>query len=202
QRGGSAMKKTWMILCAVAALTTVAVGIMVGDDKPKETPVPAERKEDAQAVRAAVEKFAEAFQKGDAAAAAAMPASGAQLAPDEGEPLRGRDAIQKALTEHFAKTPRAKFELEFEPVRFTSRDAAIQEGTMKITAAKGESASKKFSILSLREDGKWLLGYIKEWPDEQEDLKDLDWLIGTWSAKSGDQEVTTTYEWFGNKAFI
>src|SRR5262249_21687229 len=128
--------------------------------------------------------------------------TGAELIPDTGEPIRGRGAIQKAFTEHFAKNPRVKVTLEVESIRFTSRDTAIEEGNIKVTPAKGEESNNRYSVLLVREDGKWLLGFIKEWPDEDADLKDLDWLIGTWTAKRQDAEVRTTYEWFGNKSFI
>ena len=33
-------------------------------------------------------------------------------------------------------------------------------------------------------------------------VRDLEWLIGSWQAKRDDVEVKTTYEWWGNKAFI
>jgi uncharacterized protein (TIGR02246 family) len=193
------MKKTGILLAAAAVLSVLAGRIMMGDDKPA---APAERPDDTAAVRKAIEGFAGAFQKGDANAAAAFLTSGAELIPDEGPPLRGRDAIQQALAAHFAKNKNVKYSLEFEATRFPSRDSAIQEGTLSAHAERGESSSKRFSIMCLREDGKWLLAFIKEWPDEDEDLKDLDWLIGTWSAKRGEQEVRTKYEWFGNKSFI
>src|SRR5436309_1601212 len=101
------MKTTWTVLVAVAALVAVA-GIMVAkDEKPAAAAEkkadakvePAERKEDAAAVRQAVESFAEAFQKGDAAACAALLTSGAELIPGDLEPMRGKDVIQKSLTE-------------------------------------------------------------------------------------------------------
>jgi hypothetical protein len=32
-------------------------------------------------------------------------------------------------------------------------------------------------------------------------LRDLDWLIGTWTAKRDDTEITTKYQWWGEKSF-
>ena len=46
------------------------------------------------------------------------------------------------------------------------------------------------------------MAVIKEWPDEDADLADLAWLIGTWQASRTDVDVKTSYEWYGNKAFI
>src|SRR5262249_32367377 len=111
-------------------------------------------------------------------------------------------AIQKAFAEHFTKNPKCKVTLEPEPVRFTSRDTAIEEGYIKVARAKAETSYNRYSVLLVREDGKWLLGFIKEWPDEQADLKDMDWLIGAWTAKRDNLEIQSKYEWFGSKSFI
>jgi uncharacterized protein (TIGR02246 family) len=194
------MKKLWCVAASVGLVAVIAAGLILAQDKPPKSE-PA-RPDDEKAVREAIESFAHAFEKGDAAAAAAFLTAGAELIPNDAEIMRGRDAIQKAFADHFAKNPRVKIVLDFDPIRFTSRDSAIQEGTMKITADKGDSSSKRFSILCVREDGKWQLAYIKDWPDEDEDLKDLDWLIGSWTSKQVDSEARTTYEWFGNKTFI
>src|SRR5262249_48636460 len=146
--------------------------------------------------------FREAFQKGDVAAAAAHLTSGAELVPDEGTPVRGREAIQKAFADHFSKKVRPTIKLEAESLRFLSRDTAVEEGEMKVAAEKGETATNRYSVLYVREDGKWLLAVIREWPSEQAALHDLEWLLGSWSARTPETEVQTSYDWFGNKSFL
>jgi len=69
------MKKMWTILGAAIALTVVAVGIMVGKD------TPADRKEDVEGLRKAIDGFSAAFEKGDAAAAAAFLTTGGGTHP-------------------------------------------------------------------------------------------------------------------------
>ena len=54
----------------------------------------------------------------------------------------------------------------------------------------------------MREDGKWLMAVVREWPSEGATLRDLEWLIGSWQAKREDTVVKTTYEWWGDKSFI
>jgi uncharacterized protein (TIGR02246 family) len=198
------MKKSFVPLVAMAVLTIITVRFIAADDQPanKPTESASDRKADEQAIRQTMQNFTAAFEKGDAAAAAAFLAAGAELIPAEAPLVRGREEIQKAFAEHFAKNPRVKITLEPEPIRFTSRDTAIEEGQMRVASEKGDPAHNRYSVLCVREDGKWLLAFIKEWPSEQTELKDLDWLIGTWSAKRPDAEIQTTFEWFGNKAFI
>ena len=170
--------------------------------KSDEKPVDEARAADAAAIRTTMLSFGEAFQKGDAAAAAGFLTSGAELIALEGVTVRGRDAIQEAFTNHFAKNARPKIQLEVRSTDFPSRDTAVQEGVMKITAESGEHTANNYSILLVREDGKWYLASIREWALEKSPLEELEWLIGSWSAKGKDAEAQTTYEWFGNKTFI
>ena len=46
------------------------------------------------------------------------------------------------------------------------------------------------------------MAVVREFPSEAASIRDLDWLIGAWSAKRDDTEVQTTYEWWGDKNFI
>jgi hypothetical protein len=46
---------------------------------------------------------------------------------------------------------------------------------------------------------------VQEWDRDNsldDSLKDLEWLIGTWRMDTKDRDVTSTYEWDENKAFI
>lgn len=168
----------------------------------REEPDP--RAADRSAIRKTTQAFTEAFEKSDAAAAAAFMTAGAELIPVDAPPIRGRDAIQKAYAAHFAKHARPKILVEPVSLAFPSRDTAIEEGVMTITGA-GESAEvtkNEYQILYVREDGKWYLASVRESPLPTTGLEDLAWLIGSWSAKQPHAEVQTTYEWFGNKAFI
>src|SRR5262245_28603324 len=203
------MNRVYASLAIVVAITMITVGLMVAQDQPKSR-VPqkqpgnatTERKADEDAIAKIMQTFTQAFEKGDADAAAACVTAGAELIPDDSPPVRGREAIRKAFAEYFPKNPGMKVSLDVESTRFTSRDTAIQEGQIKVVPKKGETTYNKYSILLVREDGKWLLGYIKEWPDENAALLDVDWLIGTWTANRKDDEVRTSYEWFGDKSFI
>jgi uncharacterized protein (TIGR02246 family) len=159
------------------------------------------RQADRDAIRAMVGQFREAFQKGDAAAAVAFMTAEAEIIDDDGDVLKGREAIQKAYAEYFKKEKKATVAMTVEELRFPSRDTAIEDGSMTVTM-DGDSETHDYHILYVREDGKWLISVIKEWPPESTDLEDLKWLIGTWSAKQKDAEIQTTYEWFGNKGFI
>ncbi len=184
-------------LLVLVASVTLGLAMAEQTDKPAEARAP-----DREAIHAVLTQFKEAFQKGDAAAAAGLMTAEAELIPDNAELLKGRDAIQKAFAAQFAEGGRPNFKLDAKSMRFPSRDVALEDGIMTVTHVRGEPEVHHYHILYAREDGKWLISVIKEWPAEASPLAALQELIGTWSGKNGDAELETTYEWFGNKRFI
>lgn len=161
-----------------------------------------ERAGDRAAIRAAMKDFLAAFERGDAAAAAARMTRGAELTAPDGTTTRGRGAIEKAYAGLFAKHPKHKVALSPESLRFTSRDTALEEGSITVTRGKEEPGGYRYVALFVREDGKWLIAVFRNDDSERPSLEDLGWLIGTWEAKRDDAAVRTTYEWMGNKAFL
>jgi uncharacterized protein (TIGR02246 family) len=201
------MRRQLAYVAGIGLCAAIAVGIIYAQNKtPGPTPDKESRPDDRADIRKTMNSFIETFQKGDAAAAAALMTTEAQLIPDDAPALHGRDAIQKAFVEHFAKRDKDKVKikiaLDVESLHFTSRDTAIEEGRIKVARGKLPPEEQKYSVLYVREDGKWLLSVIKEWPSDDESLRDLEWLIGSWTAKRGDVELQSAYEWFGNKSFI
>lgn len=166
------------------------------------TPAAENRDKDRSAIREVMKDFLAAFERGDAAAAAARMTTGAELMAPDGTTVRGRAAIEKAYAGLFAKNPKHQVAVEPEELRFTSRDSALEEGHMTVTRGKEEPGSFRYVALLVREEGKWLIAVLRNDASEQASLRDLEWLIGTWVAKRGDAEVQTTYEWMGNKAFL
>ena len=169
----------------------------VGD--PRETI----RAADEAAVRKATADFIKVVEKGDATAVAAAWTQEGEYIGDDGTTLRGRAAIEAAYAKIFAKSKKLKVEITVASIRFPSTDTAIEEGYAK--SYKGDSerpTSARYSVLHVREGGRWLMAVLREWPDEGVSLRDLDWLIGTWQGKAEDNVVRTTYEWDANKNSI
>jgi uncharacterized protein (TIGR02246 family) len=169
----------------------------VGD--PRETI----RAADEAAVRKATADFIKVVEKGDAKAVAAAWTREGEYIGDDGTTLRGRAAIEAAYAKVFAKSKKRKVEITVESIRFPSKDTAIEEGYAKSHKDDSEHpTSARYSVLHVREGGRWLMAVLREWPDEGVSLRDLDWLIGTWQAKAEDNVVRTTYEWDANKNSI
>ena len=169
-------------------------------------PAPKADAGDQAAGRAAIEKatqaFVEAYSKGDVDRVAASLSEGAELISDDAPPLRGRDALRQALTNYFAENPPKKITRAMESVRFASKHSAVEEGILKVAVGNEAPKNMRYSLQLVEEDGKWLITSIKEWPADNGDILDLEWLIGSWEAKRPDAELKITYEWFGDKSFI
>jgi len=173
---------------------------------PAKSAAPADkgREADRDAVSAALKDFVKSFEKGDASALASLWTDEGEYVADDGATLHGRAALKDGYTQFFKKTSDAKLEVTIESVRFISHDSAVVEGSARIHkgAKAGEPTSSRISALYAREDGKWLLALLREWPDNGAALRDVDWLIGSWEAKSDEVDVRTTYEWDEGRNFI
>jgi uncharacterized protein (TIGR02246 family) len=160
------------------------------------------RKADRAAIQSQMESFLKAFEKGEAERVASFWTVDGELIGDDGRVYRGRAAIAKAYRELFGTKEKRQGEVQRESLRFPSQDTAIEEGLFKVRVGEREPTSNRYSILHVREGGKWLMAVVREGPAETISLRDLDWLIGTWVAQRDDAEVHTTYEWLWDKSFI
>jgi uncharacterized protein (TIGR02246 family) len=195
-------------LLGVIALGKFALGWhAAGADHPAaEQATKGKGKDPREADRAAIGKglksFLAAFERGDAKALAAHWTAEGEFIADDDTVIRGRAAIEKEYADYFAKHAKHKVEVEVESLRFPSQDTALEEGFFKVRKDKEELVGSRYSVLYVREQGKWLMAVLREFPAEPVSLRDLEWLIGAWQAKRDGAEVHTTYEWLDNKAFI
>ena len=209
------MKNAACFLLACGALAAAAGGFLAGQGGPAADQAPAraagdrggERKADEDAIRKLSAELTAALEKGDAKAVAGLWTEEGEYVADDGTTVRGRPALEAAYAKFFAKTPQVKVQATIDSIRFVGRDSAVEEGVAKVRKGKGkgkgeESDTSRYSTLYVREDGRWRIALLREWPDDGASLRDLDWLIGSWVGKSGDIEVRTTYEWDENRAFL
>src|SRR5262245_4230966 len=161
---------------------------------------------DEAAVRKSAAEFAEAFNKGDARAVAAFWARDGEFVGPDGDPIRGRKEIEKSYNEFLKKHPKAKLEVQIESVRLIGRHTALEEGTLRLRSpGEPEPTESRYSVLHIREDDQWKMASVREWipdPATLVSLKDLQWLIGEWVAKSDDAELRTSYAWDEDKAYL
>ena len=86
---------------------------------------------DQEAIRAVSRDYSTAFNKGDAKAVAVLWTEQGECHDADGEPIRGRAAIEKAFAEFFKENPTARIEVLIESIRFPAPDLAIEEGMLR-----------------------------------------------------------------------
>lgn len=161
------------------------------------------RSGDREAIHAVMKSFVKAFESGDAAAVAGHWTAEGEYVGEDGSATRGREALEKAYGAFFAKHPKVEVEAAPGPIRFVSRDAAIDEGTVKIRKdATGGAVAARYNILFVREDGRWRIAHLSETTVEGDGLDDLAWLVGEWKSSGEETEVTTSYAWNERKTFL
>jgi uncharacterized protein (TIGR02246 family) len=161
---------------------------------------------DLVAVRKTADEFVKAFNNGDAKAVASFWTKEGEFVGPDGEPIRGREAIEKEYAEFFKKYPKATLEVHIEKIRLMGRHTALEEGTLKVhLPGEKEPGVSRYSVLHVREDDGWRMASVREWvPDPAQliSLKDVEWLIGEWAAKSGDEEASMRCAWDEDKAYL
>jgi len=198
------MHRKSILLFTGLALLVLGVGFMTAQDKPAKDP---KREADKMAIDKLTKEMIQAFDKRDAAAIVANWTVDGEFIANDGEPIRGRAEIQKAYAEYFKTLKgKPKMEVQSDNLRFPSADTAVAEVTLRLKNDEGEIVASSWrNTLLVREGGEWKVAIVREWDrdtDQDVSLKELEWLIGTWQASTKDREVTTTYEWDENKAFI
>jgi uncharacterized protein (TIGR02246 family) len=183
----------------------------VGPEAATETtaasPSAAARPQDVKAIQVADEAFAKAYNAGDAKAVAALFVADGEIVSEEGDSTQGREGIEQVFAGIFKEHPETRIELASGPIRFVGPDTAVEDGVATVTyEPAGPAERSPYSVVYLRQDGKWLTASARDLPDDtptpEEQLKQLQWLIGDWVDESPEGLVMTSYRWTDNQYYI
>ena len=144
------MNRTRLALCTLAAvgLLAWAAGQCRADDE--------------AAVRKTVEAYVAAFNRGDAAALAALWTEDGAIVTPEGETVKGRKAIQEGFQRFFKENPGAKVEVKTTSVQVQGGKTATEEGTARVTVAGQPPDESTYTASYVKRDGQWLLASVTE----------------------------------------
>jgi uncharacterized protein (TIGR02246 family) len=163
--------------------------------------------EEEKAIRKTAEAFTKAFNAGDTKAVVAMWTPDGEFVDVQGEVFRGRDAIEKMYVTHFTNAKESKIEITIDSIRFIGKETAIEAGTACAMPAAGRAATcSRFTAVQVKRDGKWLMESVHESPckssSNYDNLRDLEWMIGTWTANPPGSSVEMKCEWTCSRNFI
>lgn len=192
---------TRTLLCLLVVLSSVEASAA--------EPAAAQSSPDEAAVRQAVAAYVEAFGKHDAQSLAELWSPEAVYTNRRtGEEVVGRAAIAEQFAAIFKAEPDLKLDVNPESIRLLSPNAAVEHGTAKLLSSKGEPEILKYTAVYIKRDGRWLLDRVTDNDDEEaapshyEQLKVLEWMVGTWADDSDAATVKTECSWTKNRNFL
>jgi uncharacterized protein (TIGR02246 family) len=158
-----------------------------------------DNKSDEAAIRAAVESYVAAYNRGDAKAVADHWSDTADWVSPSGERFQGRQAIQQEMESLFAESKGLKIEVKDPTVRLVSPDVALEEGTVRVVLPGEAPSDSTYIAVHAKKNGRWKLESVRETslpePDPHEQLKQLEWMVGEWVDESPTETVEHRCHW-------
>lgn len=163
---------------------------------------------DKAAIRKAVEAYVAAFNRADAKALTALWSPEAVYTnPLSGEQVVGREAIERQFAAIFAEAKGAKLEATTVSIGFVSPSVAVEQGMAKVISPDQTPEESQYTAVYVKREGQWLLDRVTEEtvpvvPSHYEQLKDLEWMVGSWVDQDDEATVVTECNWTRNNNFL
>jgi uncharacterized protein (TIGR02246 family) len=183
-----------------AALALVGLGLVLAQN-PKSN--------EEKAVRAAVDSYTEAFNKGDLNSVMAFFTNDADFIDDNGTLCQGKAKLTEVFKRSLADLKGRKLTTTITSLHFVRPDVATVDGKAELTGPDGNVDSGRFTSTWIKNNDKWLLCSVRDLPDSPADadtgtpeLKELEWLVGIWAHQSDNFSVQLSGRWTLNKSFL
>jgi len=185
---------------ATAAVLILALSASAAEKKRAAT-------SDEDAIRAAVESYVAAYNRGDAKAVAAHWSESGEWISPAGQRFQGRQAIERELEALFAANKGVRIEVLQPSIRTVSKDVAVEEGTVRVIRPDEPPADSTYLAIHVKKDGQWKLDSVHETEIAEAapaatPLQDLAWLVGEWIDENPEATVEAAVTWTKNKTFL
>jgi len=159
-------------------------------------------------IRQTVAAYVDTFNRHDAAALAGFWADDASYVnPETGKTISGKEEIQKQFEEIFNDDTDETMTIEIDSVAFPHPNKAVESGVVTVESSDGSISKQAYRVFYEKINGKWLIQQAREvdvdlTPEENENLKELSWLIGEWIDEDDDSVNAINTSWDKYKNFI
>jgi uncharacterized protein (TIGR02246 family) len=158
---------------------------------------------DREAIMKSAQTFADAFNKGDARAVAALWTENGECRDGDGQTFVGRAAIEKAYAALFKANGGARVDVLVKSVRFPARDLAVEEGVLRNSQGPRDlPTTTTYVAVHIREGGRWKIALASEGGANPDRLEALDWLLGDWTTKVKEGSVQFSFARDAKKRLI
>jgi uncharacterized protein (TIGR02246 family) len=149
-----------------------------------------------------------AFNKGDAAALAALFAEKGELVDENGNVFSGREQITGLFKAFFERFPKAELQMEVTGVRTVGDSLAIEEGVRLITVPDSDVAAQvRYAAVRDKVGDSWPIASYSEFADDPaptpaEMLSGVSFLVGDWIDESPEGKTMISYRWEDDGNFL
>jgi uncharacterized protein (TIGR02246 family) len=182
-------------LCGLAALT-----LLMGQAPPVD---------EQSAIRAAVDSYAAAFNKGDVDGVISHFAADADFIGQSGKQYKGKSSLAELFKQTLADLKGSKLKVAISSFRLLRPDVAVIDGRADLTSPDGTTESGDFTAVWIKTHGQWLLRCVRDVQESSatpeaanSQLEQLEWLVGDWSHESPTFSVQISGRWTLNKNFL
>jgi len=160
-----------------------------------------------EAIKKEIVAFADAFNKRDAKAVAAFWSAEGEYVDDNGRAFVGRNTIETYYTELLKEIPDVKLKLVSDSIRLLGDTVAVEDGQAVLEPKpKGDNGSSKYTAIYTKVGNRWLLASVRDsnidTASPSNDLVDLEWLIGDWTAEENGTTTESKCRWIVDKQFV
>jgi uncharacterized protein (TIGR02246 family) len=198
------MKRVWVMWFVLLASFMAATQLWAADDT-----APADLSKEEAAIRANCDKYVESYNRRDSRTMASMWSPDAvYMDPSTGEQIVGREAIAKHFDHVFAGMEDAQLVVTIDSIDFVSPNVAIEKGTAIVSYSEFDPEETTYSAVHVKRDGQWMLDRVTEEevpvppPSHYENLKELEWLVGSWVDSDESATIQSEIEWTKNRNFL
>lgn len=171
--------------------------------------VKAEPLPEAKLVSEVLKTYTDVFNKHDATALVEYWApKGVSVNTETGTRLEGRENIKTAFEQLFKSLPDCKLNASVKHYRFLRPDLLTIEGSATLSSSTQEPVENTFTVLLVKVgDTRWNIEHAAEAPvpvpaSPYDGLKDLEWMVGTWSDETPGVTVESQIAWNEKKTFL
>jgi uncharacterized protein (TIGR02246 family) len=193
------------IICAISiACCAIISGISpaAGDNSSAATA----GSDDQSQLRSQAAEYEKDFAKGDAKAIAAMCTADCDYIDADGKEYKGRDEIERTYSGFFSRGGARPIKVTITSLTFPTPDVAIEEGITSSDDRSSGTNANKYIVVHVKRDGKWLMYRVTETYSPPiaapSKLKDLDWLVGNWTATGSNRTLHLNVKYTGDSHFI
>lgn len=186
-------KKRLMVMTLVCASVLLAQAV---------AQPPSKADPDLEAIKSTAAKYGKAFETNDSAALGKLFTDEAEFVDGSDNVVHGKKAIEEAFARLFKNNPKQKLVVDMDIVRRLSSTCLVEEGTYTFQSAadpKANAEKSKYVMLHVKQPDGWKIASIRTNHESavahHEQLKSLEWLVGTWVDEGADDVIETTWKW-------